>query len=149
MASELTRREPVRELGSLRDEMERMFRQAFGGEVDETSLAGVWSPMLDVEETDDAFEIHVETPGVKPEDIEITLEDGVLGIRGERRFYEDRAESGFRRVERRFGRFHRALRLPTPVDADGVEATCGDGMLRVRIPKAEAAKPRRIEVRQG
>ena len=149
MASELSRWEPMRELSNLRDEMERVFRQAFGGEVDEASLGGAWSPALDVEETEDAFEVHLEAPGIKPDDIEITLEEGVLSISGERKFYEDKSEEGFRRVERRFGRFHRALRLPAPVDADKVAATYRDGLLSVSVPKAEAAKPRKIEIKPG
>ena len=149
MATDMSRWEPIRELAGLRDEMERAFRQAFGGEIDEAALAGSWSPALDVEETEDAFRVHVETPGVKPEDIEVTLEEGVLAIRGERRFYEDKREEGFRRIERRFGRFQRTLRLPAPVDADDVRATYADGMLSVTVPKAAAAKPRKIEVRKG
>ena len=145
MASELSRREPVRELASLRDEMERLLRQTFGGGAEDAPLAG-WYPALDVEETDDAFEVHLEIPGIDPEDVEITLEEGVLAIGGERRFYEDKTDEGFRRIERRFGRFQRSLRLPAPVDAEQVEATYADGMLSVTVPKAEAAKPRKIKI---
>lgn len=147
MASELMRWEPMRELASLRAEMERVFRQAFGGHIDHASLAGTWSPALDVEETDDAFEIHLEASGVKPDDIDITLEEGVLTISGERKFYEDKTEEGFRRVERRFGRFYRVLRLPAPVDSEKVDAQYADGILSVSVPKAEAAKPHRVEVK--
>ena len=147
MTTELRRWEPMRELASLRDEMERIFRQAFGGEVEEPPLAGAWSPALDVEETDEAFQVHVEAPGVRPEDITITLEEGVLSISGERKFYEDKTDEGFRRIERRFGRFHRSLRLPAPVDADKVSATYAEGLLSVTVPKTEAARPRKIEVK--
>ena len=149
MATELMPWEPMRELATLRDQMERMFRQAFGGQIEEASLAGMWNPALDVEETDDAFEVHIETPGVKPEDIDVTFEEGVLNISGERRFYEDKSQDGFRRIERRFGRFHRALRLPAPVDAERVEAAYNDGMLTVTVPKTEAAKPRKITIKSG
>lgn len=146
MPTELMRWEPMRELAALRDEMERAFRQTFGAPSTEAVLAGAWTPALDVEETDAAFEVHVEAPGVKPEDIDVTVEEGVLTISGERRFYEDKDEAGFRRVERRFGRFHRTLRLPTPVNPEKVEASYTGGMLSVTIPKTEAAKPHKIDI---
>lgn len=146
MTTDLMRWEPMRELAALRDEMERAFRQTFGAQRAEAVLAGAWTPALDVEETDAAFEVHVEAPGVKPEDIDVTVEEGVLTISGERRFYDDRDEAGFRRVERRFGRFHRTLRLPTPVDPEKVEARYTDGMLSVTVPKTEAAKPHKIDI---
>lgn len=146
MSTELMRWEPMRELAALRDEIERAFRQPFGAHSTEAVLAGAWTPALDVEETDAAFEVHVEAPGVETEDIDVTVEDGVLTISGERRFYEDKDESQFRRVERRFGRFHRTLRLPTPVDPEKVEASYTGGMLSVNIPKTEAAKPHKIDI---
>lgn len=150
MANQVSRWEPARELSSLREEFERMFRQAFGGGgVEAASPAGAWSPALDVEETDDAFVLHVEMPGCKPEDLDVTLDEGVLTISGERRFYDEKDADGFRRVERRFGRFHRAVRLPSRVDAERIEASYDDGILRVRVPKAEEAKPRRVEIRRG
>jgi HSP20 family protein len=148
MASEMTRWEPARELSSLREEFERMFRQAFGGP-ESASSAGAWSPALDVEETEDAFVLHVEMPGVKPDDLDVTLDEDVLSINGERQFYEDKTSEGFRRVERRFGRFHRAVRLPARVEGDRIEATYDDGLLTVRVPKSEEAKPRRVEIRRG
>ena len=147
MPTDLTRWEPMKELGTLREEMERAFRHTFGPQPDDAPLAGVWSPSLDVEETDSAFEVYVEAPGVKPDDIEITLEEGVLSISGEREFYDDKDQEGFRRVERRFGRFRRSLRLPTPVDPEKVEASYTDGILSVTVPKAEAAKPRKINIK--
>jgi HSP20 family protein len=84
--------------------------------------------------------------GVKPEDISVSVEDGVLTLAGERRFYEEKQAGGFRRVERRFGSFHRAMRLPTKVDPEAVEARYSNGVLDVTIPKAEETKPPRIEV---
>lgn len=145
----MTRYEPVRELAGLQDEMERMFRSVLGGGSSERpATAGAWSPALDVEETDDVFTLHVELPGVDPEEVEITLEESVLTISGERRFYNENEETnGFRRIERRFGRFHRAVRLPDRVDGERVEATYQDGLLTISVPKAEEAKPRRISVK--
>lgn len=147
MTAELSRWEPLREFATLRDEMERMFRQGLGRPGMEAPLAGAWSPALDVEERDDSYLVHLEVPGVKPEDIEVTMEEGMLTVSGERKFYDDRDEEGFRRVERRFGRFHRALRLPSPVAADKVEASYSDGILEITVPKAAEARPQRIEIK--
>jgi HSP20 family protein len=127
----------------LQDEMERMFRQVFG---DTPSTAGAWSPALDVEETEDGFTLHVELPGVDPEQVEVSLEENVLTVTGSREFYADREAEGFRRVERRFGRFHRAVRLPDRVDGDRVQARYAHGLLTISVPKAEEAKPRRIAI---
>lgn len=142
-----------REVASLQDEFERMFRGflggGMGGSESAPSTAGAWSPALDVEETQDAFVLHVELPGCRPEDVEVNLEENVLTVTGERRFYDEREAEGFRRVERRFGRFHRAVRLPDRVDPDRVEASFENGLLTVSVPKAEEAKPRRIQVRSG
>jgi len=141
----VTRYDPRRAVSSLQEEVERAFRAAFG-EGGGVSAAGAFSPLLDVEENDEGFTLHVELPGVAPEDVEVSLEENVLTIAGERRFYDDRDVDGFRRIERNFGRFHRAVRMPDRVDANRVGATFRDGLLRVTVPKAEDAKPRRIEV---
>jgi HSP20 family protein len=145
MAS-LTRYGPVRDVSSLQDEVERMFRSALGDRGTATA-AGAFTPALDVEETDEGFTLHVELPGVVVDEVEVSLEENVLTVAGERRFYDEKDADGFRRIERHFGRFHRAVRLPDRVDADGVEATYHDGMLTIHVPKAEESKPRRIAVR--
>lgn len=137
-----------RDVIGIQDEMERMLRSFLGGTSTPTT-AGAWSPSLDVEENEDAFVLHVELPGVAAEDIEANLEENVLTISGERHFYADRDSEGFRRIERRFGRFHRSVRLPDRVQPDAVEATYRDGLMTITVPKAEEAKPRRIEVRAG
>ena len=142
----LSRYEPYRNVASLHDEVERVFRQAFGSG---TATAGAFSPALDVEETEDAFTLHVELPGVAPDDVEVSLEENVLTIAGERSFYADKTSDGFRRVERSFGRFHRAVRLPDRVDGERVEASYRDGLLTITVPKAEYSKPRRIHVQTG
>ncbi len=142
-----------RELAGVQDEFERMFRNFLGSGVaggeSAPATAGAWSPALDVEENEDAFVLHVELPGIEPEDVEVSLEENVLTVTGERRFYEERETEGFRRIERRFGRFHRAVRLPDRVDPDRVEANYNNGLLSVTVPKAEEARPRRIQVRSG
>lgn len=126
------------------DDVQRVFRQLFSDA--DASLSGAFSPALDVEESDNDFTLHVEVPGVRPEDVEVSIEENVLTIAGSRDFYDDRAAEGFRRVERRFGRFHRAVRLPDRVDPDGVRAAYKDGMLTITVPKSESAKPRKVSI---
>ena len=142
-----TRTYPFRELSTLQREVDRLFGDALGGGTPAT--AGAWAPALDVEETEDAFTLYIELPGVGIEDVDVSLEENVLTIEGERRFYDERQDDTFRRVERSFGRFHRAVRLPDRVDAEHVMATHRDGLLTIEVPKAEEAKPRRIEISTG
>jgi HSP20 family protein len=123
-------------LSSLQDELERLF---------EAPLTN-WAPALDVYEDKDNFIVHTELPGLKREEIEVTLEEGVLVISGERKAEEKRNEGEIRRQERFYGKFQRALTLPAPVAADKVKAQYKDGVLTVTIPKAEEAKPRKIDV---
>jgi HSP20 family protein len=152
MMSTMNRYDPLRNVAPLHEEMERLFRQTLGDRQG-ASPAGAFSPALDVEEDEGAFTLHVELPGVGVDDVDVSLEENVLTITGERRFYARSGEAdsteGFRRIERNFGRFHRSVRLPDRVDADGVEARFHDGMLTVTVPKAEDAKPRRIAITSG
>lgn len=138
---------------SLHEDVDRLLRETFGRSLrtdgPTVTGAGAFGPALDVEESEDAFTIHVELPGVPADEVEVSLEENVLTISGERRFYADRDSERFRRVERSFGRFHRALRLPDRVDASGVSAVQRDGVLTITAPKAEDAKPRRIAVQRG
>ena len=126
------------------DDFRRVVSQFFADA--ETPLTGAFAPALDVEETQDNFTLHVEVPGVKPDDVDVSIEESVLTIAGSRDFYEDKTAEGFRRVERSFGTFRRSVRLPDRVDPDAVTAQYKDGLLTVTVPKAESAKPRRIEV---
>jgi HSP20 family protein len=150
MTTELRRWEPFRELAALREDVERVIRQLrMPAVAEEEQFIGAWSLDLDVEETDDTYVLHAEMPGVKPGDIEVKLDEGVLYIEAERKFYEDKAAEGFRRVERRFGQLHRAIRLPSRVDPEKIEATYKDGLLTVTLRKTEDAKARTIPVSTG
>jgi HSP20 family protein len=142
----LTNYRPYRDVASVQDQVDRLFRQALGGGPDAAATAGAFAPALDVEETEDGYTLHVELPGVPADDVEVSLEENVLTVSGERRFYEDRDAESFRRIERHVGRFHRSVRLPDRVQGDGVTATAKDGVLTITVPKAEEAKPRRIPV---
>ncbi len=140
----ITRFDPFRTAG-LHGEMERMLREAVAPGKSPVT-AGAFSPALDVHESEDAYTIHVELPGVAADDVELTLEENVLTIAGERSFYDEVDADDFRRVERSFGRFHRAVRLPDRVAGDQVTARHADGLLTIVVPKAEEAKPRRIAI---
>jgi HSP20 family protein len=152
MAS-LTRWDPFRDLLTIQDEMNTLFNRAFG---ERTPAAGEgeqrqrwWAPALDIAEQKDAYLVQVELPGVKADDLDITLEDGLLTIQGERQFTQESSEQQFHRIERRYGMFRRSITLPTQVQADAIEASFEDGLLTVRVPKAEEARPRKINVQVG
>ena len=145
MAREVLRRSvPAAGASPWPEDFQRLVQQFFGE--GESPLAGAFSPALDVEETEDGYTMHVELPGVKPEEVDVSLEENVLTVSGKRDFYDEKNADGFRRVERHFGSFHRAVRLPDRVDPDKVTAGYKDGLLTVTVAKAESAKPRRIQV---
>lgn len=138
---------PFERLSTLREEMNRLLDSSFpGAGRGEPTLFSGWSPALDVFQNNDAVAVKVELPGLRKEDIDISLEKGVLSISGERR-HEERVEEGESfRSERYFGRFHRSVAIPTEVEADKVKASYTDGVLTVTLPKAEEAKPKQIDV---
>ena len=149
-----TQWDPFEDLRSVQDELNQMnptLAHALGlqGQPQGSDRATAWAPALDISERKDAYLVTVELPGVKLDDLTITLEDGLLTIQGERQFAEESSEQQFHRVERRYGAFRRAITLPAHVQADAVEATVEDGVLQVVVPKAEEAKPKRIQVRPG
>jgi HSP20 family protein len=134
-------------------QMDSLFAHALGlhGQWQGMAMANApdWAPTLDISERKDAYLVSVELPGVKLDDLTITLEDGLLTIQGERRFADDSSDQQFHRVERRYGSFRRAITLPAHVMADAVEASIQDGVLQILVPKAEEATPKRIQVRPG
>jgi HSP20 family protein len=136
-----------------RIQMDSLFAHALGlhGQWQGATGAGTpaWAPALDIAERKDAYLVAVELPGVKLDDLEITLEDGLLTIQGERLFVNESSEEQFHRIERSSGAFRRAITLPAHVMADKVEASMEDGVLRILVPKAEEAKPKRIQVIPG
>ncbi len=123
-------------LTSLQDELDRLFE----------SPLTAWAPALDVQEDKDSFSIRVELPGMKREDIEVTLQNGALVITGERKEEKVQDDTTVHRQERYYGKFSRVLTLPTAVSGDQVKAQYKDGILTVTLPKAEEAKPKAITV---
>lgn len=143
---ELSTWTPSNRLSSLRDEVNRLFDLSFPGFTSEGSLFSGWNPALDVYQDKDNVFVKAEIPGMKKEEIEISLHDGVLSIAGERKHEEESKKGESFRSERFFGRFHRSLTLPAAVDSTKVTAAYKDGILTVTLPKAEEAKPKQIQV---
>jgi HSP20 family protein len=141
---ELSTWTPLDRLASLRDEMDRLFD--FSWPSRDSGLFSGWSPALDVHDDKDNFIVTCELPGMKKEEIDIALHDGVLTISGERKQEHEVKDGGTFRSERYFGKFQRSVTLPASVDGGKVKASYKDGILRVELPKAEEAKPRHIEV---
>jgi len=108
-----------------------------------------WAPAIDISERKDAYLVAAELPGVKADDLEITFEDGLLTIQGERRFAHDSAEEKMHRTERHYGAFRRSITLPSHVEADKIEASTQDGVLQIMVPKAPDVQAKRIQVRAG
>ncbi|HEX6581725.1 MAG TPA: Hsp20/alpha crystallin family protein [Actinomycetota bacterium] len=128
-----------RDMRSVEDEFDRVAGRAFSRDT--------WVPALDVRESQDRFDVTVDLPGLDPDDVNVTFEDGMLSITGKREFSaEDRGET-WHRIERSFGTFARSMRLPQTADTERIEATFDKGVLTVSVPKTEQAKPRTIEVR--
>ena len=138
---------PLRQLSSLRDELDEWFENPFLslGEATQPFRSG-WMPALDVYEDKDNFVLKAEMPGMRKEDIDISLHEGVVTISGERKEEEKKEESDVYRSERFFGRFQRSFTLPTPVNAEKVAASYKDGILTLTLPKAEEAKPKEIPI---
>jgi HSP20 family protein len=132
-------------LANMRDEMDRVFESTFGSNFRSLGTLSRWTPPVDVYQDKDQFTVVAELPGMKKEELEISLNGDTLTISGERKAQEKEGDQGFR-TERFFGRFQRSLTLPSVVDAEKVKATYKDGILEVVLPKAEEAKPKQIEV---
>jgi HSP20 family protein len=142
----ITRWDPFRDLMSIQNEMNRLFGRTYGGDVGE-STRGAWTPALDVFETQEKFVITMELPGVSPDDVDISVEDSTLMVRGERKFYSEQQEESFLRIERRFGEFTRSLTLPSTADAESIQASFDQGVLTIEVPKRDEAKPRKISIK--
>jgi len=148
IAVAVSRWDPFRDLISIQSELNRLFGRTYAGAEAGTS-AGAWVPALDIFETKDRYVVNVELPGIEPNSVDVSVEDSTLTIKGERTFYTDVPEESFHRVERRFGSFARALSLPPTASAEGIEATFDKGVLAIRVPKAEEAKPRKISIKSA
>ncbi|MFO7765754.1 MAG: Hsp20/alpha crystallin family protein [Pelovirga sp.] len=139
----LAKWDPFREMDSLLSRQDWPFR---GGAM--TAAEGSeWAPRVDISETEKAFTIKADVPGVKREDVKINIEDHVLNIRGESRQEKEDKDEKMHRVERFYGSFSRSFTLPENVDIDNVDATFKDGLLTLVVPKTEEAKPKSVDVK--
>ncbi len=143
----IVRWEPLRELTTLQNEMNRLFNTAFDAPASGQGAAlRRWMPPMDLVETADHFVLRADLPGLTEGDVSIELEDNVLTVSGERRAEHESDKEGYHRVERAFGAFSRTLTLPKGVDPAAITASFDKGVLEVRIPKPEERKPRRISI---
>lgn len=144
----LTRYEPWGAIRQLQDEMNRAFGQALNNNDDGSNVVtSAWMPAVDITEEDDRFVISADVPGVDPEQIEVTMENGMLTIKGERKLEaQQEGEQGYRRVERLHGTFYRRFSLPDSADPENISAKGKHGVLEVVIPKKAAVQPRPIKV---
>lgn len=148
----LTRWEPFREMTTLSRAMDRMFDrfmdEAYGEMPTLWERGNGYSLAVDVAEKENEYVVKASVPGINPEEIEITLNDNVLTIKGETKEEKEHEAGNYHLRERRFGSFMRRIALPSNIDADKIEATNEHGVLTLTLPKAEAAKPKRIEVKK-
>jgi len=150
----LVRWNPARELATwpsdlfgIQREMNRMFDGFFRGTRDEEASLMSWTPAVDIAEHENEYVVNVELPGVNKDDVKITLESNILTIRGEKKEEKEAKKENYHRIERSYGAFQRSFNLPTTVKSDKIDAVYNNGVLSISLPKAEEAKPKRIEVK--
>ncbi len=144
----ITRFDPFRDLAVLQDRMNRLFNDSYVGRGREDDLMsrGSWTPVVDIYEVDGALVLKAELPDLRREDIEVSVENSTLTIRGERKLDKEIKQENFHRIERAYGSFVRQFSLPPTVDATKIGAEYKNGVLAVTLPVREDAKPRTINV---
>jgi len=145
----LTRYEPWSLMNQFQKDINRLYQGQAGDERDADNSSVVtssWIPAVDIKEEDKRFVLHADLPGIDPNDIEVTMEKGVLTIKGERVVEKDEVEGGYKRIERARGAFYRRFSLPDSADPEGIKANSKNGVLEVEIPKKEQVQPRKIAV---
>ncbi len=140
----LSRWGPFRDMLTLRDDMDRLFKSFFSQAPEERE--GFWAPIVDIEEDNENIMVHAELPGMKKDDIRVSVHGNTLSISGERKHEAETKDKTLHRIERSYGKFVRTISLPTDVKADRIKATYKDGVLTVSLPKPESAKPKQIDV---
>jgi HSP20 family protein len=140
--------DPFRELEDMSNRLNRVFGRPLARVDSNTEMLSMsdWTPSADISETDTAYLIKAEIPGVNKEDVKVTIQDGMLTIRGERKMEKEEKDKKFHRIERSYGSFMRSFRLPEDADESGVKAEFKDGMLNVTLGKSAKAKPKAINV---
>ena len=142
--------EPIRTMSRLQDEINQLFRSGdfMPALSDESNVAtSQWMPSVDIKDAGDAFVISADIPGVAPKDIDVSMENGVLTIKGERKNEHKEESDGYHRVECSYGSFYRRFSLPDTADSDNIKAKGKDGVLEITVAKREPAKARKINVK--
>jgi HSP20 family protein len=143
----IVRYDPFRDLRTLQEEVNRLFSTNLTRGFGEEGIGrGAWVPSVDIFENKDQIVLEAELPGMRREDFDLTVENNVITLRGERRFEKQDDTDNYHRVERSYGSFTRSFTLPQSVSAEGATAEYNNGVLRVTLPKRETAKSRRIEI---
>ncbi len=146
----LMRWEPYRDIATLQDRLNRALGSGFGHSERENEMnLAAWAPPVDIAEEKDRIVITAELPGFQENQIEIQSENGMLTLRGERKFESEHDGKSYHRVERSYGQFVRTFSLPNNVDREKIKADFSNGLLRVELPKREDAKPRTIKITAG
>lgn len=148
----LTRWDPFQELQTWSDRMNRLLGQegrTAARRDEENFVAGSWVPPVDIVEGKDKIELKVELPGFKEDQVQLTVEDGLLTIRGERKFESEDKEENYHRIERSYGTFVRSFTLPRTVDQNRIQANFADGILAIEMSKREETKPKQIPIKAG
>ena len=143
----IVRYDPFRDLRTLQEEVNRLFSTNMTRAFDDEGIGrGAWAPSVDIYENKDQIVLEAELPGMKPEDFDLSIENNVLTLRGERKFEKTDEADNYHRVERSYGAFTRSFTLPQTVSAEGANAEYNNGVLRVTLPKREETKARRIQI---
>ena len=141
---------PARELAAMRNSMERIFGEPYAGfDSAENDAEGAWMPAVDILAGDGELRLRAELPGLNEDEVEITLDNNTLSIKGEKKLDSREEKGGYRRIESRYGSFYRSFHLPSSVDRGRIQAEFKNGVLEIVLPKAESAKPKRIPVSLG
>ena len=145
MRATLSRFEPFRGVTTLQDQINRLVNEAFDRTSDEANLT-TWAPAVDIYETEHELVVKADIPEIKPEELDIRVENNILTIRGERKFEKEVSENNYLRVERSYGSFSRSFSMANTVNAEAIKADYKNGVLTLSIPKREEAKPKQIKV---
>ena len=142
----LTRGEPFREFNTLQDRINRVFRESYAGNQDDSLTTSTFAPAVDVYEDEHKVALKIEVPGIDEKDIDVRVENNTLTVHGERKIEKEEKEENYRRVERQYGSFTSTFTLPQTVDTENVSATYDKGVLKIALPKKAEAKPKQIKI---
>ncbi|MCJ7565356.1 MAG: Hsp20/alpha crystallin family protein [Candidatus Aminicenantes bacterium] len=143
----IIRWDPVRDMVTLREKMNRLFEDVFTGQSEGKELAAsTWAPAVDIFETENDLVMTAEVPGIDEKDIEIKIEDNTLILKGARKFEKETKEENYHRIERSYGSFYRAFTLPNSIDPEKIQAEHENGVLKITMPKRTELKPRKVKI---